>query len=61
MMWNVASSTTFFKIKYIYFFLLLAGCFVQSSLVFFEFDGYVTNYKDSRYCGGNIKYKIHQI
>lgn len=42
------------------FLLLLAGCFVQSSLVFFELDGNVTNYKDSRYCGGNIKYKIHQ-
>lgn len=45
----------------IYIFLLLAGCFVQSSLVFFELDGNVANYEDSRYCGGNIKYKIHQI
>lgn len=62
MMWNVASSTTFFKIKYIYIYIFFVGglfCTVESR--FFELDGKVANYEDSRYCGGNIKYKIHQI
>lgn len=46
----------------IYIFVVVGGLFCTvESRVFFELDGNVTNYKDSRYCGGNIKYKIHQI
>lgn len=59
MIWNVASSTTFFKIKYIYFF-IVGGLFCTVESRFFELGGNVANYEDSRYCGGNIKYKIHQ-
>lgn len=45
----------------IYIFVVVGGllCTVESR--FFELDGKVANYEDSRYCGGNIKYKIHQI
>lgn len=43
------------------FFLIVGGLFCTvESRVFFELDGNVANYEDSRYCGGNIKYKIHQ-
>lgn len=44
----------------IYFFLIVGGLFCTVESRFFELDGNVTNYEDSRYCGGNIKYKIHQ-
>lgn len=42
-------------------FVVVGGLFCTVESRFFELDGNVTNYKDSRYCGGNIKYKIHQI
>lgn len=44
---------------YIYFF-IVGGLFCTVESRFFELDGKVANYEDSRYCGGNIKYKIHQ-
>lgn len=60
MIWNVVFLIIFFKIKYIYFFLIVGGLFcIVEFCVFFEFDGNVMNYKDLRYCGGNIKYKIY--
>lgn len=45
----------------IYIFVVVGGLFCTVESRFFELDGNVTNYEDSRYCGGNIKYKIHQI
>lgn len=47
------------QILYIYFF-IVGGLFCTVESHFFELDGNVANYEDSRYCGGNIKYKIHQ-
>lgn len=44
----------------IYIFVVVCGMFCTVESRFFELDGNVTNYEDSRYCGGNIKYKIHQ-
>lgn len=44
----------------IYIFLIVGGLFCTVESHFFELDGNVANYEDSRYCGGNIKYKIHQ-
>lgn len=44
----------------IYFFVVVGGLFCTVESRFFELDGNVANYEDSRYCGGNIKYKIHQ-
>lgn len=44
----------------IYIFLIVGGLFCTVESRFFELDGNVANYEDSRYCGGNIKYKIHQ-
>lgn len=59
MIWNVVFLIIFFKIKYIYFF-IVGGLFcIVEFCVFFEFDGNVMNYEDLRYCGGNIKYKIY--
>lgn len=45
----------------IYIFVVVGGLFCTVESRFFELDGNVANYEDSRYCGGNIKYKIHQI
>lgn len=42
-------------------FVVVGGLFCTVESRFFELDGKVANYEDSRYCGGNIKYKIHQI
>lgn len=58
MIWNVVFLIIFFKIKYIYFF-IVGGLFCIVEFYFFEFDGNVMNYEDLRYCGGNIKYKIY--
>lgn len=44
----------------IYFFFIVGGLFCTVESRFFELDGNVANYEDSRYCGGNIKYKIRQ-
>lgn len=44
----------------IYIFVVVGGLFCTVESRFFELDGNVANYEDSRYCGGNIKYKIHQ-
>lgn len=59
--WNVASSTTFFKVKYFCFwifggFLGFVFFFTVESR-FLELDGDATNYEDSRYRGGKYRKK----
>lgn len=55
--WNVASSTTFFKVKYFCFWIFGGFFFCTVESRFLELDGDATNYEDSRYRGGKYKKK----